>query len=110
MLFSMFRVRYPIVRNALSADSHRILLHWVLHFIAFCLAFSGILACVLVLNALRFGAKYGVFGCKWHLIGQCLHINTTPNALSTCVSSAPFCTKTNPRENWIFAMGWGVGG
>ena len=63
MLFSMFRVRYPIVRNALSADSRRILLHWVLHFIAFCLVFGGILACVLSLNALRFGAKCTAFWC-----------------------------------------------
>ena len=63
MLFSMFRVRYPIVRNALSAESLCILLHFVLHFIASCLAFSGILACALLLNALRFGAKYLVFWC-----------------------------------------------
>lgn len=50
-------------------------------------------------NAMRFGAKCGVFGCKWHLIGQCLHINTTPNGLSPCIISVPFCTKTNSRVN-----------
>jgi len=61
MLFSMFRVRYPIVRNALSAESLRILLHFVLHFIASCLAFSSILACFLLLNAVRFAAKYLAF-------------------------------------------------
>ena len=63
MLFSMFRVRYPIVRSALNTNTHRILLHFVLHFIAFCLAFGSILACVLPLNALRFGAKYLAFWC-----------------------------------------------
>ena len=63
MLFSMFRVHYPIVRSALNTNIHRILLHFVLHFIAFCLAFGGILACILPLNALRFGAKYLAFWC-----------------------------------------------
>ena len=63
MLFSMFWVCYPIVRSALNTNIPRILLHFVLHFITFCLAFSGILACVLPLNALRFGAKYLAFWC-----------------------------------------------
>ena len=61
MLFSMFRVRFPIVRNALCANSYRILLHLVLHFVAFGLAFSRILACFLLLNAVRFAAKYLAF-------------------------------------------------
>ncbi len=63
MLFSMFRAHLPTVKDALSTNVHRILLHFVLYFIAFCLAFSSILACVLPLNALRFGAKYLAFWC-----------------------------------------------
>ncbi len=63
MLFSMFRVRFPIVRNALSANSYRILLHLVLYIVALGLAFSSILACILLLNAVRFAAKHLAFCC-----------------------------------------------
>ena len=41
-----------------------ILLHFTLHFGAYCSAFWCILQCVLVQNALRFGAYCDVFCCK----------------------------------------------
>ena len=46
MLFSMFRAHLPIVKDALSTNVHRILLHFVLYFIAFGLVFGSILACI----------------------------------------------------------------
>ena len=41
-----------------------ILLHFTLHFGAYCAAFWCILQCVLVQNALCFGAYCDVFCCK----------------------------------------------
>jgi len=38
-------------------------MHFTLHFVAFLLAFSGILHCVLMLIALRFAANCTAFWC-----------------------------------------------
>ena len=40
-----------------------ILLHLALRFAAYWSAFCRILQCILVLNAMRFGAKYNAFWC-----------------------------------------------
>ena len=47
---------------------------------------------------------------KTHAVERELHIHTTPIGLATIISPAPFCTKTNLRENRIFAAGWAIGG
>ena len=47
----------------LSMSFNYTLLHLTLYFVAFCLAFCCFSPCVLVQNALRFGAKYTAFWC-----------------------------------------------
>ena len=86
-----------------------ILLHLALRFVAYRSAFCRILQCILLLISVRFGAKRRVFWCKSHTIGYYLHIHTTSNGMTTITSPAPFCTKTNLRENRKFATGWAIG-
>ena len=63
-----------------------------------------------MLNAVRFGAKCKKFWCKTHAVERELHIHTTSKGLATIISPAPFSTKTNLRENRLFAAGWAIGG
>ena len=105
---------------------------------AFCLAFSGILPCVLhhfalhlapkrtvfstkthcILhqNALRFAAYCTPFSCKLHYI--LLQIAEKLVQMAVLLNKysfyrihklTPFCVKTNLRENRIFAARWALG-
>ena len=86
-------------------------------FYAFRLTFSTILHCILHQNALRLAAKRSVFSSKLHYIllqmaQNMVQIAVPYNKYSFCCIRMlpPFGTKTNLRENRIFAARWAVGG
>ena len=83
---------------------------------AYCLVFCSILPCVLHQNTLRFAPNCLAFSTKTHYILQQIAPKLLKMAVALNIYSffrihklAPFCIKTNLRENRFFAASWAVG-
>ena len=97
-------------RLAFSGKSHCIQQHFTLRFAPNCLAFCTKLPCILHQNALHLALKRTPFSTKTHYIQQqiapkLVQIAVVLNKNSFCRNHklAPFCIKTNLRENRFFA-------
>ena len=71
------------------------IMHFTLHFVAFLLAFSGILHCVLMLNALRFAANCTAFWCQLHCVLVLIAVQFAANCTFFVVNCPPFCIITH---------------
>ena len=109
MVVLPFLVMYLVVRKGL--------IYTIAAYIyAYRLAFCSILPCVLHQIALRLAPKRLAFITKTHYILQqiapkLLKMAVALNIYSFCRihKPAPFCIKTNLRENRFFAASWAVG-
>ena len=87
------------------------------YFYAFCIVFSSIFHCVLHHFTLRFALKRTAFSTILHYIllktvPKQVQMAVACNKYSLCRTHkhAPFCTKSNLRENRFFAARLAVGG
>ena len=87
-----------------------------LRFAPNCLAFCTKLPCIQHQIALRFAPKRLAFSTKTHCILQQIALKLVQLAVALNIYSfcriyklAPFCIKTNLRENRFFAASWAVG-
>jgi len=90
--------------------------HFALRFAPKYLAFSTKTYCILHQNALRLAPKHLAFSTKTHYILQQIApklvqmaVALNKNSFCRIHKPAPFCIKTNLRENRFFAASWAVG-
>ena len=116
-LFIPFAVDVYAFRLAFSSILHCVLHHFILHLAPKRTAFSTKTHCNQHQNALHLAAYCTAFSTKTHYIllqiaqkWVLVAVGLNKNSFCPHVQLPPFCTKTNLRENRLFAARLAIGG